>query len=76
MRIHYDDEERALLATRLGHDEDVGDRELAAAFEAWFENKPTRARKLTPRDVDHLAGVIDDREAGGYRSDLHYYGVG
>jgi hypothetical protein len=77
MRLHMDEDERALVAARLGHDEDVSDSELAAAFEAWFENKPTRhARKLTPRDVDHLAGVIDDREVGGYRAQTDWLGVG
>jgi hypothetical protein len=75
MRLHMDEDERALVAARLGHDEDVSDSELAAAFEAWFENKPMRWR-LTPRDVDHLAGVIDDREAGGYRAQTDWLGVG
>jgi hypothetical protein len=79
MRLHMDEDERALVAVRLGHDEDVSDSELAAAFEAWFENKPTRTtgrRKLTPRDGDHLAGVVDDREAGGYRAQTDWLGVG
>ena len=35
MRVHYDDEERALLAARLGHAESVSDADLAASFAAW-----------------------------------------
>ncbi len=80
MRVYYDDDERALLAARLGHAPEVNDRQLAASFAAWVDNKPTKKarRQLTAADLDHLAGVIDnhDPEAGGYRSDPHWLGVG
>lgn len=79
MRVYMDDDERAILAARLGHAPEVSDRSLAASFAAWVDKKPTRRKRtLTARDVEHLAGVIDDRdrEAGGYRSDPHWLGVG
>jgi len=88
MRVFYDDDERALLAARLGHAPEVNDRRLAASFEAWVNGTPTErngdrgrrrsvARKLTARDVDHLRAVVDwTDESGGYRSQTDWLGVG
>jgi hypothetical protein len=71
MRISFDDEERALLARRLGQSDAVNDAALAASFQAWFEGKPTPpgGRRLTATDLEGLHAVadyaaLDDRGPG------------
>jgi hypothetical protein len=71
MRVYYDDEERALLAARLGHAESVSDSDLAASVAAWIEGKPQPlyGRRLKPDDLEGIRAVTDWSEAeqeGGY----------
>jgi hypothetical protein len=75
VRLYYDDEERALLAHRLGHDPEVSNADLAASFAAWVDNKPQPrgGRRLTPADLEHLRSATDSSpldERGPGNSDI------
>jgi hypothetical protein len=87
MRVYFDDEsERALLAARMGYGEGVGDADLAAAVEAWFERRPMPARttRLRPDDLEEiqryavrdLSALDDEGEPDGYASQSTWLGAG
>ena len=75
MRVYFDDEERALLAARLGQTESVSDADLAASVAAWIESKPVTpasGRRLTAADLENMRVVADADSLADYAQEGGY----